>query len=85
MNLFFICYTLTRRSSALIKFQPLSTKTSSLVIPAFEIFRQVQGLRKFSPSEVFVKFPETVGKVGKFIGCDYENIAANVVVKCSVE
>ena len=47
-SLFFICYTLTRRSSALIKFQPLSTKTSSLVIPAFEIFRQVQGLRKFS-------------------------------------
>ena len=48
MNLFFICYTFTRRSSALIKFQTLSAKSASLDILAFEIFGQVQSLRKSS-------------------------------------
>ena len=32
----------------------------------------------FRASEIFVKFPEMVGNVGKFIGCDNENVAANV-------
>ena len=48
VNLFFISYTFTRRSSALIKFQTLSTKTASLDILAFEMFGQVQSFRKSS-------------------------------------
>ena len=76
VNLFFICYTLTRRSSALIKFQPLRQKLLLLIFlpsKSLDRFRAFGSLRQIS------------GKVGKFIGCDYETIAANVVVKCSVE